>query len=282
MAAGVLTVVPTPIGNLDDITLRALRALREAALIATEDTRSTRHLLAHHGIGAGELCSYFEGNEAQRSAELLARLMAGERVVLVSEAGAPCISDPGARLVSACIAAGVRVEVLPGPSAVLTALIGSGLPAERFLFLGFLPRKEGPRQELLASLRAEPATLICYESPERTPRTLADLAQVLGAERRGCVARELTKLYEEYVREPLGALAARYQDAPPRGEVTLVVEGCGEAPEEIDLEAEIRRRRQEGQSPKEIAAALSLKSGKGRRQIYQMALALREPGDGSA
>ena len=269
-----LFVVPTPIGNLEDITLRALRILKEVDVVAAEDTRSAQHLLQHHGI-AKPTISFFEGNEAARTDELAERLRAGEKIALISEAGMPGVSDPGQRLVARAVELGLPVVVLPGPSAALTALVGSGLPTDAFHFAGFLPRQEGARREAIGRLRPIPATLIFYEAPGRTAATLVDLAAGLGESRRGCVARELTKIYEELVRGTLGELARRYAEAPPRGEVTLVVEGAGEARAEIDVEAEVRRRLAAAESPKEIAAALALATGKPRRQIYQLALALK-------
>jgi 16S rRNA (cytidine1402-2'-O)-methyltransferase len=269
-----LYVVPTPIGNLEDITLRALRVLREVAVVAAEDTRSAQRLLSHHQISAPTV-SYFEGNEAQRAEELVARLAAGESVALVSEAGMPGVSDPGARLVARAIAANVTVTVLPGPSAAIAALVGSGLPTESFLFVGFLPREPGPRRERIGQLRSAFATLIFYEAPGRVGATLADLAEALGESRPACVARELTKIHEELVRAPLGELQRRYADEPPRGEVTLVVGGARDVVAAIDVEQEVRRRLDAGEGPKEIAAALSLQTGKPRRQIYQLAVALK-------
>ena len=287
--AGTLYVVGTPIGNMEDITLRALRVLGEVPIVAAEDTRSAQHLLTHHRVRAaagGELpriYSFFAGNEAQRTQQLLERLGAGESVALISEAGLPGISDPGERLVAAALAAGLPVEVVPGPSASLTALVGSGLSTERFLFVGFPPRGEGERLQLFGKLRSEPGTLIFYESPERVHRTLTDLAAALGPGRRACVARELTKLYEEYVRAPLGELVARYAEARPRGEVTLAVAGAADASAQTeesaaaataDLEGEIARRLAAGQGPRDIAAALTLLTGQPRRKLYQLALSL--------
>lgn len=276
-AEGVLYVIATPIGNLEDITLRALRVLKEVPILAAEDTRTAQNLLRHFEIARPTIVSFFEGNEAARTEHLLARLQSGEDVALISEAGTPGISDPGARLVQAAIAAGVRVVPLPGPSAAIAALVASGLPTEQFHFVGFAPRDGGPRLAAFARLRPLEATLIFYEAPGRTPSTLHDLAAALGGERRACVARELTKVHEELARGTLAELAARFGAEPPRGEVTIVVEGA--APEAveatIDVEAEVRRRLAAGESPKEIAAVLALKSGKPRRQIYQLAVALK-------
>jgi 16S rRNA (cytidine1402-2'-O)-methyltransferase len=258
------------------VTLRALRILREAAVIAAEDTRSAQHLLERHGIGAGRrVVSYFEGNEAERSVELIERLKSGDDVALISEAGTPGVSDPGHRLILRAIEAGIAVVPVPGPSAVVTALVASGLPTDAFYFGGFPPRESGPRREAFGSLHSLRATLVFYEAPGRTAATLADLAAALGGERRACVARELTKIYEELARGTLDEVAARYAETAPRGEVTLVVEGAREAVADIDLEAEVRRRVDAGENAKEIAAALSLRTGKPRRMIYQLAIALK-------
>lgn len=275
--SGTLYVVATPIGNLEDLTRRAVRILGEAEVIAAEDTRAAERLLSHLGIGAGRVVSFFEGNEAARSEELVARLLGGTTVALISEAGTPAVSDPGRRLVAAAAEAGVRVEVVPGASAVITALVASGLATDRFLFLGFPPREAGPRRELCGSLRGERATLVFYEAPPRVGATLADLAAALGEQRSACLARELTKLHEEIVRAPLGELAHRYAEVPPRGECTIVVAGASEAEAaatNIDIEGEARALLAQGLGPKDVAARLAVLTGKPRRQLYQLALAL--------
>lgn len=274
---GTLYVVATPIGNLEDITLRAIRVLQEVPVIAAEDTRAAQHLLRHFEIARPTVVSFFEGNEAGRTEHLMARLAGGEDVALISEAGTPGVSDPGARLVTAAVAAGVRVVPVPGASAALAALVASGLPTDEFYFVGFPARDNGPRLQAFARLRPVEGTLVFYEAPTRTAATLHDLAAVLG-DRRACVARELTKVHEELVRGTLRELTARFTETPPRGEVTVVVEGApptaADAPA-IDVEAEVKRRLAAGESPKEIAAALSLATGKPRRQIYQLAVALK-------
>jgi 16S rRNA (cytidine1402-2'-O)-methyltransferase len=244
-------------------------------VIAAEDTRSAQVLLQRHSITGAKVVSYFEGNEAERSEQLLLELRDGADVALISEAGTPGVSDPGHRLIARAIEEGVTVTVIPGPSAVITALVGSGLPTDAFYFAGFPPREAGPRKEAFGSLRALQATLVLYEAPGRTGATLADLAAALGGQRRACVARELTKIHEELKRGTLDELAAFYAETAPRGEVTLVIEGAREEAPPIDLEEEVRRRVASGESPKEIAAALSLLTGKPRRQIYQLALALK-------
>jgi 16S rRNA (cytidine1402-2'-O)-methyltransferase len=278
---GTLYVVATPIGNLEDITYRAVRILGEVDVVAAEDTRRAEILFSRYAIRKRGVVSFFTGNEAKRTEELVSRLCAGESVALISEAGTPGVSDPGQRLVSRAIEAGVRVEVIPGPSVVVSALVLSGLPTDRFLFLGFPPRPEGARQELFGSLRSERATLIFYEAPSRVGPTLADLAAALGRDRRASVCRELTKLHEEVVRGTLEELAALYAVTAPRGECTLVVAGASEeqAGEVVDLEAEVRALLAQGERPRDVAARLAIKTGKPRRQLYQLALSLRTSED---
>jgi 16S rRNA (cytidine1402-2'-O)-methyltransferase len=215
-----LSVCATPIGNLDDVTLRVLAELREADLVLAEDTRHTRGLLQRHGIEA-KLLSYHEHNEAERVSELLPRLLARERLALVSDAGLPGISDPGARLVRAAVEAGVDVTVLPGPSAVETALVASGLVAERFAFVGFLPRKAGELAALWEELASWDWPVVAFESPQRLPKTLRSLAERT-PERQVAVCRELTKRFEEIVRGDAKELAERFPE-PPKGEITLVL-----------------------------------------------------------
>jgi 16S rRNA (cytidine1402-2'-O)-methyltransferase len=219
---GRLVVCPTPIGNLEDVTLRVLSALRDADVVACEDTRRTRVLLDRYGVKA-RLVSYHEHNERERATELVARMREGVVVALVSDAGMPLVSDPGFVLVRACVAAGLAVEVLPGASAALAALVASALPADRWRFIGFLPRKRGELERAFAS----PETLVAFESPRRVAASLAVLAAI-DADRQVAVCRELTKAHEEVVRGTAAEVAARYRDDPPRGEVALVV---GPAPE---------------------------------------------------
>lgn len=277
---GTLYIVGTPIGNLEDLTLRAARVLREADVIAAEDTRSAKTLLAHvDAMGTvnpqRRIVSYFEGNEAARADELVAALSAGQAVAVISEAGMPGVSDPGQRAVDAAIEAGARVEVIPGPNAALAALVGSGLPSERFLFLGFPPREAGARRELFGTLRDEIATMIFYEAPDRVGDTLADLAAAFGDERRASLGRELTKLHEEHVRGSLAELANKYQATAPRGECTLVVAGGTGASVTVDIEAEVKRLLASGLGPKDVAARLVVVTGKPRRELYQLALSLQ-------
>jgi 16S rRNA (cytidine1402-2'-O)-methyltransferase len=272
---GTLFVVATPLGDRRDLSARAAETLRAAELIVAEDTRSARRLLAEIGAPDRPVISCFDANEMARAAEVAARLTDGAQVALISEAGTPLVSDPGYRVVAAAIAAGARIVPVPGPSAVLAALMAAGLPTDRFLFLGFPPRKPGPRRRLFESVRALPFTLVLYESPLRAGATLADLAAVLGPSRAACLARELTKPHEELVRDTLGALAARYAEDRPLGEVTLVVDGAPEsaAAEELD-DDEIRARAAElmarGQSTGDAARALAEVTGRPRREIYNL------------
>ena len=224
ISTGKLSIVGTPIGNLEDITLRALRTLREADLIAAEDTRHSGHLLAHHQIRK-PLVSYHEFNEAQRSAELLTNLKQGQRLALITDAGMPSISDPGFRLIRAALEAEIAVEVVPGPSAVTAALTASGLSPAAFSFHGFLPHKSGARRKLLTSLAALPWTLIFFESPHRLIKALADIEQILG-NRGVVVARELTKKFEEVLRGDATSVLKRLENRTVKGEITLIVEGC--------------------------------------------------------
>ncbi|HEY4097455.1 MAG TPA: 16S rRNA (cytidine(1402)-2'-O)-methyltransferase [Baekduia sp.] len=220
---GRLVVCPTPIGNLEDVTLRVLSALRDADVVACEDTRRTRVLLDRYGVSA-KTVSYHEHNEAARSSELVGRMQQGETVALVSDAGMPLVSDPGFLLVQACVAAGIGVEVLPGPSAALAALVVSGLPATTWRFVGFLPRKRG---ELETLFRGAVETVVAFESPRRVGAAMAALAAVDPA-RPVAICRELTKIHEEIVRGSAGELAERYAEEEPRGEVVVVVGGAPE------------------------------------------------------
>jgi 16S rRNA (cytidine1402-2'-O)-methyltransferase len=219
-SAGRLVVCPTPIGNLEDVTLRVLSALRDADVVACEDTRRTRVLLERYGVKA-KLVSYHEHNERARATQLVERMQKGDVVALVSDAGTPLVSDPGFVLVRACVGAGLAVEVLPGPSAALSALVASALPADTWRFVGYLPRKRGD----LAGLLRVPETVVAFESPQRVAASLAALSE-FDPERPVAVCRELTKLHEEVVRGTAAELAARYAEAPPRGEVVLVLGGA--------------------------------------------------------
>ena len=218
--SGRLVVCPTPIGNLEDVTLRVLAALRDADVVACEDTRRTRVLLERYGVQA-TLVSYHEHNERERAAELVTRMRDGAVVALVSDAGMPLVSDPGYVLVQGCVAAGLEVEVLPGPSAALAALVASALPADAWRFVGFLPRKHAGLLEVFAS----PETVVAFESPRRVSASLSALATA-DPSRPVAVCRELTKVHEEVVRGTAAELAARYASAPPKGEVVLVIGGA--------------------------------------------------------
>jgi len=220
-SCGCLYLVGTPIGNLEDITLRALRILKEVDLIACEDTRHTQKLLNHYDI-AKRLVSYHEHNEMTRSPELLIKLEDGAKVALVSDAGMPLVSDPGYRLVALCVRHKIPVVPIPGPSALLAALSGSGLPSEEFLFVGFLPQRSGERRRMLEHLRIEDRTIILYEAPHRIAESIADARQILG-DRPACIAREVTKLHEEFLRGKLSQLEESLAERPARGEITLVV-----------------------------------------------------------
>ncbi|HXE46674.1 MAG TPA: 16S rRNA (cytidine(1402)-2'-O)-methyltransferase [Conexibacter sp.] len=262
--AGRLIVCPTPIGNLEDVTLRVLAALREADLIACEDTRRTRTLLDRYGVSS-ELLSYHEHNERERATELVRRMQAGANVALVSDAGMPLVSDPGFVLVQACVAAGLAVEVLPGPSAALAALVASALPAERWRFAGFLPRKRGELERAFGT----PETLVAFESPHRVAASLAVLAE-LDAARPVAVCRELTKLHEEVVRGTAAELAARYAEEAPKGEVVLVVGAApaAEAPLGPALDA-LRRLVDAGAKPRPAAGVVAELTGVPANALYR-------------
>lgn len=288
-AKGTLYVVGTPIGNLEDLSPRSARVLRQADLVAAEDTRSARQLLAYADASGNvnstrSILSNFEGNEARRATEIADALVAGKNVCVISEAGMPGISDPGMRAVAAAVSVDARVEVIAGPSAILAGLIGSGLPTDRFTFVGFPPRDAGARQALFGQLRNETATLVFYEAPDRVGESLAELAAAFGAERPASLARELTKVHEQHVRGCLGELAAAFASSPPMGECTLVVAGRRDPPAVVDIEAELRKLLAQGLGPRDAAARLVLATGKPRRQLYQLALSLRaprNPGDAS-
>jgi 16S rRNA (cytidine1402-2'-O)-methyltransferase len=266
-----LYIVPTPIGNLEDITLRALRVLREVRLIAAEDTRTSRILLQHYQIQT-PLISYHEHNERARLETLFEALEQAD-VALISDAGMPGLSDPGYELIAAAIQRGIRVEPLPGPNAVITALVGSGLPLESFIYLGFLPRKDKSLRELFTRLEHVQRTLVAYESPNRLCDSLAVIASVLG-DRPVCVARELTKKFEEYQRGPVSAVLAHYQATPPRGEITLVIGGAPPAEavmwDEAAVRAALAARLEAGEPLKLAAKAVAAESGWERRVVYDL------------
>ena len=269
---GTLYIVATPIGNLEDMTLRALRVLREAAVIACEDTRHTRKLLDHFTIGTPTV-SYHEHNEAQRSAELVERLSRGESIALVSDAGTPLVSDPGHRLVAAAIAAGVPVVPVPGPSAAMGALSASGLATDQFRFCGFLPAKSGQRRKALEERKHEDCTLIFYEAPHRILDTLADAAEVFGP-RPVVVARELTKMHEEFLRGSAAEVREQLGARPSvKGEFTLLISPAikgEEVHEEASIEDAVGALEQQGISRMEAIKQVARERGLGKREVYRL------------
>ena len=273
-----LYLVATPIGNLEDITLRALRVLGEVSLIAAEDTRTARKLLSHHGVSA-RVVSYNEHNKVARTPRLLAALRDGD-VALASEGGTPVISDPGQDLVTAALEAEFTVTPIPGPSAVTAALAVSGLPTRQFTYLGFLPRRAGERRRLFASLRDDSRTIVAFESPHRLLRSLSDMHAEWG-ERRIAVCRELTKLFEEVFRGSISQALEHFADRP-RGEFTLVVEGATgpAAPDLEEVRRDLRQRRSDGEPAKRAVAEVAQRYGLPHRQVYRMWLeAVSDPAD---
>lgn len=266
-APGRLVICPTPIGNLEDVTLRVLSALRDADVVACEDTRRTRVLLERYGVQA-RLVSYHEHNERERAARLVERMRSGEVVALVSDAGMPLVSDPGYVLVQGCVAAGLAVEVLPGPSAPIAALVASALPAAAWRFVGFLPRKRAALVEVLES----PETVVAFESPRRVAASLAVLAE-LDPARPAAVCRELTKVHEEVVRGSAAELAARYAESEPRGEVVLVIGGAparAEARSAAAVDA-VRRLIEAGAKPRAAAGVVAELTGVPANRLYREA-----------
>jgi 16S rRNA (cytidine1402-2'-O)-methyltransferase len=276
---GTLYIVGTPIGNLEDMTFRAIRILQEVDLIAAEDTRHTGKLLQHFEIKTPQV-SYHEHNRTQRLPELLEQLKQGRAIALVSDAGMPGISDPGYELVKACVEVGIQVVPIPGASAGITALCAAGLPTDRFIFEGFLPASSQERQKRLEFIQSESRTLILYESPHRLRETLQELAKCLGENRRFVLARELTKLHEEFWRGTLGEAIARYQKETPKGEFTLVVAGTpSEIPvfSEDELKVELLQIMAQGVSRSQASRQLAQISQVSRRKLYQLALSLPAP-----
>lgn len=273
---GTLYLVATPLGNLEDITLRALRILREVSLIATEDTRTTGQLLKHFEIRR-PLISYYEHNKVTRLERVLTALAEGD-VALVSEAGTPLLSDPGFELVRAAIEQGFEVISIPGPSALTAALPASGLPMDRFLFLGFLPRKPGDRRRLLEEIKTQKATLIFFEAPHRLRNTLADMVDILGAERAVAACRELTKLHEEIWRGTLAEARHEWEQREPRGEFTLVVGGAAPAPgwDQAQVESALNQTMAAGGSLKDAVRQVTSQSGWSRREVYALAQKLNQ------
>lgn len=275
-AAGTLWIVATPIGNLEDLTARALRVLGEVALIAAEDTRTAKKILDRHSLSTA-CVSLHEHSSPARIQELVERLRRGDSVAVVSEAGTPGLSDPGAALLTAAIAAGIRISPLPGPAAFVAALCASGLPMDRVAFEGFLPAKPKARRDALAGLAREPRTLAFYEAPHRIAEALEDMREAFGASRRACVAREMTKIHEEFERATLGELAERWASREPRGEFTILVEG---APAEAavsgtDVESAVRAAMSRGASVSEAAREVATALGCPRKLAYELALRLK-------
>lgn len=274
---GILYLVATPIGNLEDITLRAARVLNEVSLIAAEDTRSARKLLTHLNIHR-PLTSYYEHNEIAKLDQILAALVLGD-VAVVSEAGMPGLSDPGETLVRAAIAKGIRVVPIPGATSVISALVVSGLPTDQFLYLGFLPRLKRARRAFLEKEVNESRTLVLFESPHRLVEALADIEMILG-DRRMCCARELTKLHEEFLRERVSTVRSHFEQTLPRGEFTLVIEGAQvdkmSSDQESWSEARVKRRVAElmraGAPRTDAVKRVANESGRERRLVYKLAL----------
>ncbi len=273
-SAGVLVLAATPIGRVEDAPARLATELATADVVAAEDTRRLRRLTRDLGVDVGgRVVSYFEGNEQARTPALLESLLAGQRVLLVTDAGMPSVSDPGYRLAAAAVAAGVRVTAVPGPSAVLTALAVSGLPVDRFCFEGFLPRKAGERARRLASLAGEERTMVFFEAPHRTAAALVAMAQAWGGDRAAAVCRELTKTHEEVRRGGVAALAA-WAEAGVRGEVTIVVSGAEPVPavgsEPADLLAAVAAREDDGMTRKEAIVEVARLAGVPKREVYHL------------
>ncbi|MUL38909.1 16S rRNA (cytidine(1402)-2'-O)-methyltransferase [Gloeocapsopsis dulcis] len=273
---GILYVVGTPIGNLEDITFRAVRILQSVDLIAAEDTRHTGKLLHHFQVATPQL-SYHEHNRNSRIPELVQKLSEGKAIALVTDAGMPGISDPGYELVKACIAANISVVPIPGPSAVITALCAAGLPTDRFVFEGFLPTKGKERQQRKEALETESRTMIFYESPHRLRQTLQDFATFFGQDRQIVLARELTKLHEEFWRGSIADAIAHYNQREPQGEYTLVVAGVPPSKPhltEAEIKAELQKIMAQGISRSQASRQLAKEISLSRSKIYQIALAL--------
>lgn len=268
---GILYVVSTPIGNMGDFSFRAVETLRAVAAVLAEDTRHTRHLLDRYAIDV-PLVAYHEHNEAKTTPALVARLVAGESLALVSDAGTPLLSDPGARLVRAATEAGIRVSPIPGASALLAALVASGLDVDRFTFFGFLARKGPDRRAAIDEIASAPHVVVLYEAANRVADTLAELAEAGAGARATVVARELTKQYEELRRGTVTQLAAYYGHTPPRGEVVILIAGrIPQATSEDELRARATALRAEGRSTRDVAAALAAEFGAPRNLAYRLA-----------
>ncbi len=269
--AGTLFLVSTPIGNLGDMSHRAVEVLTSAALVVAEDTRHSRRLLDHYRIST-PLSSYHEHNEAKETPRLIARLRAGDSIALISDAGTPLISDPGSRLVAAALDAEVPVVPIPGASSVMAALVASGLPLERFTFFGFLPRKGKERAEIMAEIVESHGTVVLFEAPNRVAATLDALVKAGAGERQAVVARELTKRFEEFKRGSVAGLASVYGKADPKGEVVLVIAGAEERTvSESDLNEAAKKLRESGKSPRDVMDYLVSALGASRNAAYKIA-----------
>lgn len=271
--SGRLAVVGTPIGNLGDLSARAIEVLTEADVIACEDTRRTGRLLSAAGVPRTDLVVVNDHTEARAASGLVARLRAGEVVALVTDAGMPAVSDPGADLVAAAVAAGIEVVVVPGPTAATAALAASGLPSGRWVFEGFLPRKGATRTERLAAVAAEQRTVVLYEAPHRVVRTVADLLAVCAADRPVVLAREITKLHEEFFRGTLASASTWLEEHQPRGEFVVLV-GGGEPPAEAtddELRAAVAEAKAEGASTRDAVAAVARELHAPKRRVYELA-----------
>jgi len=272
---GTLYVVATPIGNLEDITYRAVRILGEVDLVAAEDTRHSRKLFAHFGIKK-PLVSYHDHNEQQRQKELIERLQAGKDIALISDAGTPCIADPGYRLIASCHAAGIAVVPIPGPSALITALSAAGVSTERFAFEGYLPQKAKARADLLRKLNGEQRTLVFYETPHRLAATLADLVEIMGAEQPLVVARELTKMYEEFFRGTAAEAVTRFTQEPARGELVLVIPPSTQGPQ-MNVRDALRKLLNESDlSRRDTVKLIAKEYGLPSSDVYRESLSLTE------
>jgi len=275
---GTLYVVATPIGNLEDITYRAVRILNEVDLVAAEDTRHSRKLFARFGIQK-PLVSYHDHNEQQRQEELMQRLQSGEDIALISDAGTPCIADPGYRLIGSCHAAGIKVVPIPGASAVITALSAAGVSTERFAFEGYLPQRAKARADLLRQLNGEQRTLVFYEAPHRLAATLADLVDIMGAEQPLVVARELTKLYEEFFRGTAAEAVTRFAREPARGELVLILPPSLQGPQMNVREALRRLLNESDLSRREAVKLIAKEYGLSSSDVYRESLSLTGEGD---
>lgn len=274
--SGALYIVPTPIGNLEDVTFRAVRVLKEVDLIAAEDTRHTQVLLSHYGIRT-RVTSYHEHNERSKARELVEQLREGTSIALLTDAGTPMISDPGYRLVIETIRAGVQVIPLPGPSAVTAALSAAGLPTDRFGFEGFLPAKKSERRSALELLKEDTRTLILYEAPHRLKQTLADMAEIFG-NRQVAIGREISKVHEEFLRGAIREILAQLEQQKVRGEITLIVQGAssGAPVSEEAVIREIRQLAENGMRVKEISELVGAHHGISKREVYRLALRAKD------